>query len=65
VPVDTWHAAQNDPAASLVHTGPEQFDPGGATDPTYSETNNVLARYRAELLSRSVQVGPPPYANCP
>lgn len=65
VPVATWHAAQHDPGASLVHTGPEQFGPGGGTDPTYSQTNTVLATYRTALLSRSVQVGPPPYANCP
>ncbi len=65
VPVATWHAAQNDPAASLVHSGPEQFGPNGGTDPTYSSTNTVLATYRTALLNRSVQVGPPPYTNCP
>ena len=66
VPVLTWHAAQNEPGASLVHTGPEQYGPGGGTDPTYSSTNADLATYRTTLLNRSISaVGPPPYANCP
>jgi len=65
VPVATWHAAQHDPAASLVHTGPEQYGPNGGTDPAYSQTNIDLATYRTALLSRSLQAGPPPYANCP
>ncbi|HEY3260136.1 MAG TPA: protein-glutamine glutaminase family protein [Pseudonocardiaceae bacterium] len=65
VPVATWHAAQHDPTASLVHTGPEQYGPYGGTDPTYSSTNADLATYRTALLNRSIQVGPPPYAQCP
>jgi hypothetical protein len=65
VPVATWHSVQNDPAASLVYTGPEQFWPSGGTDPTYTETNKYLAFYRTELLNRSIQEGPPPYAHCP
>jgi Glutaminase len=65
VPLTSWHAAQNDPAASLVHSGPEQYWPSGGTDPTYSSTNTDLAHYRTNLLSRSLQLGPPPYANCP
>jgi len=65
VPVATWHAAQHDPAATLVHTGPEQYWPSGGTDPTYTSTNVDLATYRTALLLRAIQVGPPPYANCP
>ena len=65
VPVATWHAAQHDPAATLVHTGPEQYWPSGGTDPTYTSTNLDLATYRTALLLRAIQVGPPPYANCP
>lgn len=60
-----WKGVQGDPNASLTHTGPEQFWHGGGTDPTYTATNAILAQYRLELLNRSVQVGPPPYANCP
>lgn len=38
---------------------------GNVTDPTYVETNQVLADYRLQLQNRAIQHGPPPYANCP
>ena len=66
----TWKGAQGDPGASLVDTSCSVFyrSSGGSTttDPTYTQTNQVLATYRAALLNRSLSaVGPPPYANCP
>lgn len=65
----TWKGVQNDPAAQLVPTDASIFyrSSGGSTqtDPTYAQTNQVLDTYRAALLLRSTQVGPPPYANCP
>jgi hypothetical protein len=65
VPVPTWKGVQGDPNATLTHTGADQFWPSGGTDPTYSQTNYYLAQYRLALQARAVQVGPPPYANCP
>ena len=65
VSVATWKGVQGDPYATLTHTGADQFWHGGGTDPTYSATNAILAQYRLELQNRSIQVGPPPYANCP
>jgi hypothetical protein len=64
----TWKGVQNDPAAQLVPTSASVFyrSSGGSTqtDPAYTETNQVLDTYRAQLLLRSTQSGPPPY-NCP
>jgi Glutaminase len=65
VPEATWKGVQGDPNATLTHTGADQFWHGGGTDPTYSASNAILAQYRLALQSRAVQVGPPPYANCP
>ena len=65
VAVATWKAAQNKPGASLEHTSREQYWEYGGTDPTYASTNTHLAIHRTLLLSRSQQVGPPPYATCP
>ena len=65
VSLATWKGVQGDPGATLTHTGPEQFWPGGGTDPTYSASNYYLAQYRLALQNRSNQLGPPPYANCP
>ena len=65
VPLATWKAAQNEPGASLEHTGAEQYWPSGGTDPAYTSTSYDLATYRTALLTRSIQVGPPPYASCP
>ncbi|PWK77996.1 hypothetical protein C8D88_12912 [Lentzea atacamensis] len=69
VPRATWASVQGDPAASLVPTGADVFYRsfgGGLTfDPTYSETNSVLARYRTQLQLRAAGTsGPPPYFNC-
>jgi hypothetical protein len=61
----TWKGVQGDPSATLTDTGPEQFWHGGGTDPTYVNSNAILAQYRLTLQTRSIQAGPPPYANCP
>jgi hypothetical protein len=66
----TWKSVQGDPNAQLVDTDATVFHRtvGGVatTDPTYVQSNNVLATYRLQLKNRSLSpVGPPPYANCP
>jgi hypothetical protein len=61
----TWKGVQGDPGATLTDTGPEQFWHGGGTDPNYVSSNAILAQYRLALQTRAIQVGPPPYANCP
>ena len=66
----TWKGVQGDPNAQLVPSAWTIFWRGfnGATttDPTYAQTNTVLATYRLMLKNRSLSgVGPPPYANCP
>jgi hypothetical protein len=60
-----WKGVQGDPGATLTETGPEQFWHGGGTDPTYANSNAILAQYRLALQTRAIQAGPPPYANCP
>jgi hypothetical protein len=61
----TWKSVQGDPNATLTDTDWTRFWHGGGTDPGYTSTNYYLAVYRLELLNRSNQFGPPPYANCP
>jgi hypothetical protein len=61
----TWKSVQGDPGASLTDTDASVFSHGGGTDPTYSASDSVLATYRLQLQTRSIQGGPPPYANCP
>jgi hypothetical protein len=61
----TWKGVQGDPNATLTPTDADQFWHGGGTDPTYSASNAILAQYRLALQTRAIQVGPPPYANCP
>ncbi len=63
----TWKAAQNNPGATLTDTDWSIFYLWGSmTDPTFAETNQVLADYRLQLQLRSLgPAGPPPYANCP
>lgn len=61
----TWKSVQGDPSATLTYTSADQFAHGGGTDPTYSQTNSVLAYYRLALQSRANLSGPPPYAHCP
>lgn len=61
----TWKGVQGDPGATLTPTDASVFWHGGGTDPTYSASNAILAQYRLALQTRSIQVGPPPYAACP
>jgi hypothetical protein len=66
----TWKSVQGDPNAQLVDTSALVFWRGfngtTTTDPTYTQSNQVLAIYRLQLKNRSLSaVGPPPYANCP
>lgn len=62
----TWKSVQGDPNATLTDSTAAIFYLwGSVTDPTYVQTNQVLATYRLQLLNRSIQQGPPPYANCP
>jgi glutaminase-like protein len=66
VTVAAWKNIQNDPGASLTFTSWTQYWPqAGTTDPAFTDTNMRLAYYRLQLQNRSVQFGPPPYANCP
>ncbi len=61
-----WKGVQNDPTATLTDTAASIYWLwGNVTDPTYSQTNHYLAVYRLALQTRSLQQGPPPYANCP
>lgn len=65
VSVATWKSVQGDPSATLTYTPASDFL-WGATDPTYAQTNIVLATYRLQLQNRSNGPdGPPPYAHCP
>jgi hypothetical protein len=61
----TWKGVQGDPGATLTDTDWTQFWHGGGTDPGYTNTIAILAQYRLALQTRAIQVGPPPYANCP
>ncbi len=61
-----WKAIQNDPGATLTDTdGSIYMLWGNQTDPSYTQTNYFLNYYRLQLQARSLQYGPPPYANCP
>ena len=61
-----WKGVQGDPNASLTPSAASIFMLwGNILDPGYVKTNQVLATYRLQLQNRSLQVGPPPYANCP
>jgi len=59
-----WFGAQGDPTAADVF---HRTAAGGTTlDPTYAQTNRVLAAYRRQLMLRSAGPdGPPPYTHCP
>ena len=62
----TWKGVQDDPSAILTDSAASAFYLwSNATDPTYTQTNQVLATYRLKLQTRSLNHGPPPYANCP
>ncbi|HEX6306562.1 MAG TPA: protein-glutamine glutaminase family protein [Longimicrobiales bacterium] len=62
-----WKAAQNNPGATLTDSDWTIFYLWGSiTDPTFAQTNSVLATYRLQLQLRSQgPAGPPPYAHCP
>ena len=68
VPQATWKGVQGDPSAMLVPTASTVFHRsyGGSVtyDPTYTQTNQVLTTYRAQLQARSTSLGPPPYPSC-
>jgi hypothetical protein len=69
VPEATWKSVQGDPNATLVTTDAAVFyrSFGGSLqyDPTYSQTQSVLATYRNDLRLRSASSdGPPPYFAC-
>ena len=63
----TWKGVQNNPGATLTDADWTIFYLWtNATDPTFTQTDQVLATYRLKLQLRSQSpVGPPPYANCP
>jgi glutaminase-like protein len=61
---DTWKGVQGDPNATLSDSDASDYL-WGATDPNYVQTNYYLDFYRLQLQNRSIQQGPPPYANCP
>ncbi len=62
----TWKAVQNNPGATLTDTDASIFWLWtNGTDPTYAQTNQVLATYRLQLQLRAQLQGPPPYSNCP
>ncbi len=65
----TWKSVQGDPNAQLVGTDGSiywrSYNGTTQTDPNYVGTNYNLAIYRLKLKNRSLQFGPPPYANCP
>lgn len=61
----SWKSLMQDTTATLVGTAASQYWPSGGTDPTYAQTNADLQTHRLLLKTRSVQIGPPPYANCP
>lgn len=65
----TWKGVQGDANAALYPHDASVYYRWSAnnleTDPTYSKTWAYLQDYRLYLQNRSLQVGPPPYANCP
>lgn len=65
----TWKGVQGDPAAALYPHDASVYYRWSAsnleTDPSYSKTWAYLEDYRNYLKNRSLQLGPPPYANCP
>ena len=65
----TWKNVQGDSNAQLVGTDGSvyyrSYNGTMQTDPNYVNTNYYLSFYRLKLKNRSLQFGPPPYANCP
>ena len=62
-----WKSVQKNPNATLTDTDGTYYNWiwSQPDDPGYASTNSYLNQYRLALQSRSLQVGPPPYANCP
>jgi hypothetical protein len=64
-----WKGVQGDANAQLVDSTASvfyrSFNGNTQTDPNYVQTGQVLATYRLHLKNRSLQFGPPPYAQCP
>jgi len=61
-----WKGVQGDPGASLTDTDASIYWLwNNGTYPGYVDTNVQLAFYRLQLQNRAINVGPPPYANCP
>jgi hypothetical protein len=61
-----WKSVQGDPNATLTNTAATVYWRNVIpTDPNYIDTNIRLNFYRLQLKNRSLQFGPPPYANCP
>lgn len=65
----TWASMQGDPGARMVASAGAIFYRSSSgstqTDPSFTETNRVLAQYRDNLRLRSVGAdGPPPYTAC-
>lgn len=62
----TWKSVQGDPNATLTNTDASVYWRNVIpTDPNYVDTNMRLQFYRLQLQNRSLNFGPPPYANCP
>ncbi len=61
----TWQSVQNDPSSTLTGTSKDIFWLwSSGTDPDNSQTEGVLATYRAKLQARAIgPYGPPPL--CP
>jgi hypothetical protein len=68
-----WKGVQGDVNATLTNSSWTTFYLWGTstnntwatlTDPSFTQTNSVLAFYRIALLNRSINNGPPPYS-CP
>jgi hypothetical protein len=65
-----WRQQQTDPNSTLVGTDASVYyrSPNGSTvmyDANYADTIQTLIDFRLSLKARSLQQGPPPYANCP
>lgn len=66
-----WKSVQSDSNATLTTSSWTIFYLWGSgsgtswfslTDPSFTQTNSVLAHYRTVLLNRTINFGPPPYA---
>ncbi len=62
-----WRLLMQDASATLQDTDATQYYYNSPTssDPTYSTTIAELISFRLQLKSRSLQIGSPPYSNCP